>query len=137
MTSKTARGAAAASGKGVHQGQAAPIDMSTLAEANQANLEAVMASGAAFFDAMTTMNQELAGFAARRLRMTIERSEALMRCDQPETLLRAQMDFSRLAYEQYLIEAAKLMTMAAEITEDCWRPLQTRSLSALHELHRR
>ncbi len=137
MTSKTATRVAAASGKGVHQGQRAPIGMSTLAEANQANLEAVMASGAAFFDAMTTMNQELAGFATRRLQMAIERSEALMRCDQPETLLQAQMDFSRHAYEQYLIEAAKLMTMAAEITEECWRPLQTRSLSALHQLHRR
>ena len=137
MTSKPAQGPAIESAKRTRQGQPAPIGMSALAEANQANLEAVMASGAAFFDAMTTMNQELAGFATRRLQMTIERSAALMRCDQPETLLRAQMDFSRLAYEQYLIEAAKLMTMTAEITEDCWRPLQTRSLSALHELHRR
>ncbi len=136
MTSKPARGAAAASAKRKRQAQSAPIDMNALAEANQANMEAVMASGAAFFDAMTTVNQELAGFATRRLQMTIERSAVLMRCDQPETLLRAQMDFGRITFEQHLIEAAKLMTMAAEITETCWRPLQTRSLSALRELHK-
>lgn len=110
------------------------FDMAHLAEVNHANLQAFLDANEAALGAMGAMNQELAAFASRRLRYNIARSEALMKCSQPEELLHEQMDYGRVTLEQYFTEAAKLMTMAAEVTEFCWRPLEARSRSALDEI---
>lgn len=123
----------------VEQNKSTPeaFDVGQLAEANHANLQTFLETNEAVFGAMATMNQEVAAFASRRLQYNIARSEALMKCSEPEDLLRTQLDFNRVAFEQYFAEAAKLMTMAAEVTELCCKPLEARSLSALHDLNDR
>ena len=122
------------SSRGIRQATNAPESLD-LNETNSANFKAMLETNEAVFDAMAAINIEIAAFASRRLQDNLARSEAMMKCEEPEDFLRAQFDYNKVVLGQYFNEAAKLMTMAARVTEQCLQPLQARSLSALREFH--
>jgi hypothetical protein len=108
-----------------------------LLESNGANLDAAMKATDAMMKGMAAFGQEMVDFTNERLRQNIETSQSLMGCNDMSQAFGLQCGFAQAATQQYLQEASKLMTLAAEVTRESWAPIEARTRETLARLNNR
>jgi hypothetical protein len=113
------------------------VDYLGMLQSNGANLDAAMKATDAMMKGMAAFGQEIVEFANARLRQNIETSQSLMGCSDITQAFGLQCDFARNATQQYLEEASKLMTLAAEVTRETWEPIEARTRETLTRLNNR
>lgn len=121
--------------KTVEKSAIAPqIDVDALVQRNGDTMKAFMKANEAMIEGMLALGREVMTFGNARLTHDLKTSEALMRCHGADEAFRVQCDFARDAAQQYLDEATRLMTLTAQLTRDCWIPLQERAQDAIEEI---
>lgn len=102
-----------------------PADMQSMLETNGAALAAAMQASEAMLQGLAELNREMMNFATDRLRKGIETSESLMGCQDPAEAFGVQCDHARGAAEAYFAEAARLMGLAAKVSDQCLESIET------------
>jgi phasin family protein len=100
------------------------IDYSAFGLASGNAMNALLRANSAMLKGMADLSQEMSEFASSRLRENAQRSTTLLNCTDPAEAFKLQYDFASKATEQYLEEAAKLMTLALQTSSKCWAPLE-------------
>jgi hypothetical protein len=100
------------------------IDYSAFGLASGNAMNALLRVNSAMLKGMADLSQEMSEFASARLREGAQRSTTLLSCTDPAEAFKLQYDFASKATEQYLEEAAKLMTLALQTSSKCWAPLE-------------
>jgi len=100
------------------------IDYSAFGLARGNAMNALLRVNSAMLKGMADLSQEMSEFASARLREGAQRSTTLLSCTDPAEAFKLQYDFASKATEQYLEEAAKLMTLALQTSSKCWAPLE-------------
>lgn len=101
---------------------------------NAATLSAMIEASNAMLMGMMTIARETIEFSNERLRESLEASQRLMGCKDPNEAFGMQCELARAANQQFLDEASKLMNLAAEMTRLSWAPLELRTREALGRL---
>jgi len=110
------------------------IDIDTLVQRNGENMKAFIKSNEAMLEGIFALGREVMTFGSTRLTHDLKASEALMQCHGADEAFRVQCDFARDAAQQYLEETTRLMSLAAQLSRDCWAPLQERAQGAVEEI---
>jgi phasin family protein len=100
------------------------IDYSAFGLASGNAMNALLRVNSAMLKGMADLSQEMSEFTSERLRESAKSSTTLLSCTDPAEAFRLQYDFASKATEQYLEEAAKLMTLALQTSSKCWAPLE-------------
>lgn len=108
------------------------LDMRTVIESNGAAIHAAMKASEAMFEGMTELNKEVMSFASDRLHKGLQTSGSLMACHDPAEALNLQFEHARNATQAYLDEASRLMNLAARMSDQCLRSMETQTREALH-----
>lgn len=109
----------------------ARMGMETLMATNGEMLRAVMKANEAALEGAVAVGREIMEFGTARVQRDLETQGSLMRCKDAEEAYRVQFDYAREATQQYFEEASKLMNLTAQITRDCWAPIEDRTRAAL------
>ena len=99
-------------------------EVEALLARNGRTLEAMIKANGAVLEGMAKLGREMLEFGNTRIREDLEASETLMKCKDPQEAFRLQCDFARRATQQYFEEATRLMELTAQITRNCWAPLE-------------
>lgn len=110
------------------------IDINALVQRNGENMKAFVKANEVMLEGLFAMGREIMTFGNTRLTQDLKASEALMRCHGADEAFRLQCDFARDAAQQYLEETTRLMNLTAQLTRDCWAPLQERAQGAIEEI---
>ncbi|MGH6933763.1 MAG: phasin family protein [Dongiaceae bacterium] len=110
-------------------------DLESLMNANGANLDALMKSSEALWAGMAQIGQEMVQFASSRLKENVELSGSVMQCGDPHEAFRMECDHARSATKRYLDEASKLMSLAAEVSQRSWAPIEDLTKETLGRLN--
>ena len=110
------------------------VDVDALVQRNGENMKAFMKANEVMLEGMATLGREMMEFGNNRLSHDLKASETLMQCHGADEAFRVQCDFARDAAQQYLDHATRLMNLTAQLTRQCWAPLQERAEGALEEL---
>ena len=113
---------------------AATLDYDSMMQSNGQMLEALIRANEAAIRGMTALNQELMEFGNARLRENAERQASLSNCRSIEEAYEVNADFLQSATQQYVEEASKLLRLAAEMSQDYWTPLESRTKDVLQSL---
>jgi len=109
------------------QAESKPLEAPAAADAPVADgpqaTAALMQAGRAYWDAVSTLNGELASFVARRLQHDIDLGQSVAGCEDWQKLARLQQDWARTALEEYAGEAASLVQLCSEANLACWQGL--------------
>jgi len=111
-------------------------DLAQLADANGANMAALVKAGEAMLAGMTAIGQEMMQFATARVRDSVALSGSVMQCGDPNEAFRLECDYARDATRQYLDEATKLFGLAADMSQRSWAPLEDLTKANLDRLNR-
>jgi len=110
------------------------IDIDALVYRNGENMKAFLQSNEVMLEGIFALGREVMSFGNTRLTHDLKASEALMQCHGADEAFRLQCDFARDAAQQYLEETTRLMNLTAQLTRDCWAPLQERAQGAIAEI---
>jgi phasin family protein len=103
-----------------------PEGVDEMLDTNVANVEAFARATEAMIKGMANVNAEMARFAEDRIRANFERMQSLLKTSDPADVVELQVNFARLAAEQYFTEATRLLNLAAQVTEESWAPIKDR-----------
>jgi len=112
----------------------APQSADSLFATGDANLTAALRAGEAMLKGMATIQQEIAEYASAELKQGFSASESLRDCRDPAALFNLQCDLARQATQRFFDEAAKLMSLAARIGDECWQPFEERTKATLDRI---
>lgn len=115
------KGTRPAAGNGVFPS----VDYERLMALSSANTEALMKSSEAVLKGLAKLNEELVSFTSGQLKEQVEGSRAIAQSANWSEAFEKQMSFARTATEQYLAEAGRLASLAAEVTMASWAPFQS------------
>jgi hypothetical protein len=121
-------------------GNGAPVaapELAALVDSNGANLAAFVKASEALWSGMNSMSQEMMQFASTRLRENMDLSGSVLQCGDPREAFRLECDYARTATRQYLDEANKLLTIAADTSQRSWAPIEELTKETLGRLGRR
>ena len=110
------------------------LDYEAMMQSNGQMLEALIRANEAAIRGMTALNQELMEFGNARLRENAERQASLSNCRSLEEAYEVNTDFLQSATQQYVEEAGKLLRLAAEMSQDYWTPLESRTKDVLQSM---
>lgn len=103
-----------------------PEGVDEMLDTNVANVEAFARATEAMIKGMANLNAEMARFAEDRIRANFERMQSLLKTSDPADVVELQVNFARLAAEQYFTETTRLLNLAAQVTEESWAPIKDR-----------
>jgi hypothetical protein len=113
--------------------EAAAAAQLPLDDQSAAYFENAIQASQAMLRGMAALQSEMLAFANARLREGLEASGSLIECrGDARQAVNLQLDFARRATEQYLDEAGKLMAIAAQMTRECWAPVEEKSRESIH-----
>jgi hypothetical protein len=112
-------------------------ELAVLAETNTANIAAFVRASEALWSGMAIMSQEMMQFASTRIRENMDLSGSVLQCGDPREAFRLECDFARNATKQYLDEASKLLTIAANTSQRSWAPIEELTQETLGRISRR
>jgi hypothetical protein len=121
----------------VGNGAAPTPDFSELVDNNGANVAAFVKASEALWTGMATIGQEMVQFASARMRESMDLSGSVLQCGDPREAFRLECDYARSATRQYLDEASKLLTIAADTSQRSWAPIEELTKERLVRLRRR
>ncbi len=99
-------------------------------------LDAFVQANEAIMDSMAALGAEMMEFGTKRVRENIERTESLMRCDDPAEAFRIQQEFFQSATQQYLEQTNKVLTVMTKMTGNFWTPLEESTRETLRNLNK-
>jgi hypothetical protein len=125
--------------KGTEDGNGATPtpDLSAFVDSNGANVAAFVKASEALWTGMAAIGQEMMQFASARMRENLDLSGSVMQCGDPREAFRLECDYARNATRQYLDEANKLLTIAADTSQRSWAPIEELTKETLGRLGRR
>jgi hypothetical protein len=112
-------------------------ELAALADTNGANIAAFVKASEALWSGMTSMSQEMMQFASTRMRENIDLSGSVLQCGDPGEAFRLECDYARNATKQYLDEANKLLSIAADTSQRSWAPIEELTKETLGRINRR
>lgn len=118
-------------------GSAPTPDLLALVDSNGANVAAFVKASEALWTGMATIGQEMMQFASARMRESMDLSGSVLQCGDPREAFRLECDYARNATRQYLDEASKLLTIAADTSQRSWAPIEELTKETLVRLNRR
>ena len=95
----------------VELGSAADAVADAVTATQQEALEGIETASAAVLAGMGSVQREIAGFVADRLRSDLDAQSALLRCRTFSEVHSVQTEFLRTAYDQYATEASRLVRL--------------------------
>ncbi len=99
-------------------------------------LNAFVQANEAIMDSMAALGGEVMEFGNKRVRENIERTEALMRCNDPTEAFRIQHEFFQSATQQYLEQTNKVLTIMTKMTGNFWAPMEESTRETLRNLNK-
>lgn len=112
-------------------------ELAALADTNEANMAALVKASEALWSGMANIGQEMMQFASTRMRENIDLSGSVLQCGDPREAFRLECDYARNATKQYLDEANKLLTIAADTSQRTWAPIEELTKETLGRISRR
>jgi hypothetical protein len=85
---------------------------------NGQGMDSVIKVSEAMLKAVAEFNQEVARFAERRLKASMDAAQIILRATGPKEAFEAQINFGRDLTEDCAAETAKLMDMGSRIARD-------------------
>jgi Phasin protein len=125
-------------GQGTTGSQTRPFqDYTAFMDASSAGLNVAFKSSAEFWSAASAMGQEMTQFAAGQLRQTMELPVALTKCADPREVFEVGCNHARMATQQFLDEASKIVDLEVQMSQRCLAPLQDLTKETLGQLGKR
>ena len=115
---------------------AEPLEPEASSDEASHALNAFVQANEEIMDSMAALGAEMMEFGAKRVRENIERSESLMRCNDPVEAFRIQHEFYQSATQQYLEQSNKVLTVMAQMTGNIWAPLEESTRETLRNLNK-
>lgn len=121
-------------------GNGSPVtapELAALVDTNGANIAAFVRASEALWSGMASISQEMMQFASTRMRENMDLSGSVLQCGDPREAFRLECDYARNATKQYLDEANKLLTIAADTSHRSWAPIEELTKETLGRIGRR
>lgn len=115
---------------------AEPLEPEASSDETSHALDAFVQANEAIMDSMAALGAEMMEFGTKRVRENIERTESLMRCNDPAEAFRIQQEFFQSATQQYLEQTNKVLTVMAKMTGNFWAPLEESTRETLRNLNK-
>lgn len=112
-------------------------ELAALVDANGANIAAFVKASEALWSGVASMSQEMMHFASARMRENMDLSGSVLQCGDPREAFRLECDYARNATKQYLDEANKLLSIAADTSHRSWAPIEELTKETLGRISRR
>jgi len=115
--------------------QASPFrDYTAFMDAGAVGVNVALKSSTEFWSAAGAMAQEMTQFAAVQLQHTMELPVALTRCADPREAFEVGYDHARMATQQFLDEASKIIDLEVQVSQRCLAPWQDLTKETLGQL---
>jgi Phasin protein len=112
-------------------------DYTVFIDASSAGLNVALTSSAEFWSAASAMGQEMTQFAAGQLRQTMELPVALTKCADPREAFEVGCNHARMATQQFLDEASKIVDLEVQMSQRCLAPFQDLTKETFAQLGKR
>lgn len=100
------------------------------------NVDAFVAAGQAWLNAVQHANGEVAGFWREQMQRSVEVSKALAGCTSPQAAMDIQVDYTKTSMQACVDEWQKLGDIAGQALNECWAPLRSRADAAVGKTKR-
>ena len=97
---------------------------------NTEALDALAKMNRTMLDSMATLQREVMEFGNARLNQDLEHQETLSQCTNLQDAMQAHSDFAQQAMQHYADEMAKLLSLSAKVSRDCWSPFEDATRAA-------
>ena len=115
---------------------AEPLESEASSDETSHALEAFVQANEAIMDSMAALGAEMMEFGTKRVRENVERTESLLRCNDPAEAFRIQYEFFQSATQQYLEQTNKVLTVMAKMTGNFWTPLEESTRETFRNLNK-
>lgn len=107
-------------------------DPAELTKISSRNLAATTRAAQACFNGAAKFNQELLGFANRRVKKETEAAASFMSSKSSEEAFHTQAMFVEQTIRDYADEASKILHLAADMAKEALTPVEERTEQVLH-----